>query len=170
VPQIQLSTYGAHLALPVRDSLGQPLALPRVQLRCWLRVPGLGGPRDGIIDTGSPYSWLPEPLWQHWRAGTDYEVLPFETGFPVPRGRTAGWSYSFRMARLLVPLDLFDTTTSLRRDRAIVQLVNGVPPTVASGSSPAVAVIGLWGGLLDGLNVRLRLDPITGAPGGALEW
>jgi hypothetical protein len=126
-------------------------------------------PRDGIIDTGSPFTWLPEAIWSRFQPGVDYEDLPFEAGYAVPRGQTAGWNFTFRMVRMLQPITLFDIHTELIRDRVIVQLADGNPPLPPGSNKPAVVVIGLWGGLLEGTSLRVSADPHSGQLAGTLE-
>ena len=55
MPEIRLSTPAVWATLPVRNSNGVRLSLPRAQFRCLVRLPNLTMPRDGIIDTGSPF-------------------------------------------------------------------------------------------------------------------
>jgi hypothetical protein len=154
----------------VDEPNGHQLLLPRVQFRCWLRLPNLTMPRDGIIDTGSPLTWFPEAIWQRFRPGVDFEELPFAAGYTPPRGQTAGWNFTFRMARILQPIGLHDARAELTRDRVIVQFADGNPPIPRGSQRPAVAVIGLWGGLLEGTSLRTMTDSATGHLTGALEW
>ncbi len=170
MPEIRLSTFGTRATLPVRAPSGGPLLLPRAQFRCLVRLPNLTMPRDGIIDTGSPFTWMPEAIWQHFRPGIDFEELPFEPGYTVPRGQTAGWNFTFRFVRMLQPIGLYDFQTELTRDNAIVQFTEGDPPSLARSNAPAVVVIGLWGGLLEGTSLRIATDAATGHVAGALEW
>jgi hypothetical protein len=100
-------------------------------------------PRDGIIDTGSPFTWIPEAIWQHFQPGIDFEELPFDVGYVPPRGQTAGWAFNFRMVRMLQPIGLHDGQTELTRTGGIVQLADGNPPSFARSNAPAVVVIGL---------------------------
>ena len=170
MPEIRLSTPAVWAALPVRNANGVRLSLPRAQFRCLVRLPNLTMPRDGIIDTGSPFTWMPEAIWQHFRPGIDFEELPFEPGYTVPRGQTAGWNFTFRFVRMLQPIGLYDFQIELARDRVIVQLTNGNPPIPPGSQRPAVVVIGLWGGLLEGTSLRIATDAATGHVAGALEW
>jgi hypothetical protein len=135
-----------------------------------VRVPGLLFPRDGIIDPGSPFTWVPQEIWRHLQPGVDFEELPFEAGYTPPRGQTAGWNFTFRFARLLQPLTLYDPSIELERHGVIVQLANGNPPVPPGSQRPAVVVIGLWGGLLEGTSLRFGADPTSGQLAGTLEW
>lgn len=96
--------------------------------------------------------------------------MPWASGFVPPPARTAGWSFAFRLARLLAPVRLFNTRgpAELARTGVIVQLAFGNPP--ARGNSPPRIVIGLWGGLLEGTAIRITADPASGRLAGALEW
>jgi hypothetical protein len=170
MPEIHLSTFGTRATMPVRDPTGTPLLLPRIQLRCLVRLPNLTMPRDGIIDTGSPFTWFPEAIWRHFQPGVDYEELPFEPGYTAPRGQTAGWNFTFRMARMLQPIGLHDLSTELERHGVIAQFANGNPPIPPGSQRPAVVVIGLWGGLLEGTSLRIATDATTGHLAAALEW
>jgi hypothetical protein len=133
-------------------------------------LPNLLVPRDGIIDTGSPFSWFPEAIWSQFRRGTDYEELPLEPGTIAPSGRTAGWNFTFRFVRFLQPIGLHDGSSELVRNNVIAQFTNGNPPSFARTNAPAVAVIGLWGGALEGTSVRIATDATTGRLTGAIEW
>ncbi len=168
MPTLPLSTYYPPVSLRVDEPSGTPLAIRLPQFRCLARIAGVFLPRDAIIDTGSPLSWMPEGIWKRLSEGSDYEVLPWASGFVPPPGRTAGWNFTFRIARLLRPLALFNMTsnTELARDRVIVQLTDGDPPAFARSNNPLRLVIGLWGGILEGTSLRITGHPVTGA----LEW
>jgi hypothetical protein len=170
MPTIDLKSIGAHVPLPVIDSTGTRLLLPRLQLRCWVRLPNTFMPRDGIIDPGSPFTWLSQDVWKVFRAGVDFEELPFEAGYVAPRGQTAGWNFTFRMVRMLQPIVLFDLSTELERHDVILQLADGNPPASAHSNAPPRVVIGLWGGILENTNLRISTNPASGHVGGALEW
>lgn len=170
MPAIRLQAVGAHAILPVVDPSGAPLLLPRLQLRCRVRLPNTMMPRDGLIDPGSPFTLLPQDVWKLFRPGIDFEELPFQPGFTPPRGQTAGWTFTFRMARLLQPIALFDSNTELERHGVIVQLANSNPPTPPRSNSPPRVALGLWGGVLEGTNLRISTDPTTGHAAGELEW
>lgn len=169
MPTLHLTTYIHGTPMPVVSPKGM-LFIPRLQFRCWMRLPNTFMPRDGIIDTGSPLTWFPEGVWSQFQEGRDFEWLPYEAGFTPPRGHTAGWSFTFRMARLLQPLSLFDTQTELTRVGAIVQFADGNPPVPPGSNRPPRAVIGLWGGLLEGTSIRTSTDATTGHVVACLEW
>jgi hypothetical protein len=156
--------------MPVEVPNGTHLLVPRLQLVCYVRLPNLLMPLDGIIDPGSPLSWFPEAVWSRLRPGIDFEELPFEAGYMPPRAQAAGWSFSFRVARMLQPVVLMDTSTELERNAVIVQFADGNPPIPPGSKKPPRVVIGLWGGILEGLNLRMATDPGTGHTVGALEW
>lgn len=164
MPRLALQPFALGNPIPLAPA-GGALAAPRVQFRCWVRLPGHATPRDGIVDTGAPFSWLPEALWQRLRPGTDFEWLPFAPGYGPPRAVTAGWGFSFRFARLLAPLVLLDSTGEWARPSAVVQFADGNPP--ARGAALPYFVIGLWGGLLEGARLTFGPGP---TPSGALEW
>lgn len=169
MPQIELVPYTRYAPIPGDEPGGIPRLLPRVQFRCWMRVPGSPIPRDGIIDTGSPFTWLPEEVWQPLRLGVDYEWLPFAAGYPAPRAQTAGWSFSFRFARFLQPVGLSDGRTELPRDGVIAQFASGNPPVPSRSQRPAFAVIGLYGGLLTDTRLHISTDA-SGNIAGVLGW
>ena len=156
--------------MPVEEPGGQRLLVPRLQFRCLVRLPNTFLPRDGIIDTGSPFSWFPEAVWSHFQPGIDFEWLPFEMGYTSPRAHTVGWAFTFRMARMLQPVILFDTQTQLNRDRVIIQFADGNPPSLASSKRPPSLVFGLWGGVLEGTSLHMTKDIATGHIHGTLEW
>ena len=170
MPEIRLATPVLQAALPVRGLTGTPLLIPRTQFRCLVRLPHLTMPRDGIIDTGSPFTWMPESIWSRFRPGVDYEELPFEPGFTVPRAQTAGWNFTFRFVQMLPSIGLHDGRTELARAGVVVQLADGNPPSFVRTNAPAVVVIGLWGGLLEGTNLHIATDATTGHIAGTLEW
>lgn len=170
MPRIELTAHEPYVPLRVTDASGALLLLPRYKFLCWVRLPGRAVTYDAIIDTGSPFTLVPEAIWTHFRPGSDFEELPYQAGYPVPQGQTAGWNFRFRMARLLQPLVLFDVNTQLSRDRVIVQLVEGNPPSTFRSNAPPRVVMGLWGGALEGTNVRVETDATTGRLAGAIEW
>ena len=167
MPQISLQTYQLGADLPAEEPSGRPLLVPRLQFRCWVRLPNMTMPRDGLVDTGSPLSWFPEDIWKSFRPGIDFEWLPFEAGYVPPRAHTAGWTFTFRMARMLQPIALLDTATELERPGVIVQFADGNPP---SSKRLPLLVLGLWGGVLEGTNLRLTRDAATGHTLGTLDW
>src|ERR1700722_1754492 len=146
MPQIQLYSHVLGPQIPLQPNSTPGLLIPRLQFRCWVRLPNSIMPRDGIIDTGSPLSWFPESVWSNFQQGTDFDWLPFPTGYTPPRVRTAGWTFNFRIARMLQPLSLFDTQYELVRDDVIVQFAEGNPPVPVGSKQPPRVVIGLWGG------------------------
>jgi hypothetical protein len=123
-----------------------------------------------VIDTGSPFSWFPRAIWSGFQAGTDFEWLPFPSGYQPPLGQTAGWTFRFQMARLLVPIMLFDTSTELHRTGVIVQFAEGNPAALARSNAPPYLVVGLWGGLLEGTKLAITTNPQTGGVDGMLEF
>jgi hypothetical protein len=172
MPSLRLSTYQPPSPLRVDEPTGTPLTIPLPHFRCLARITGALLPRDAILDTGSPLSWIPEEIWSRLSEGTDYEVLPWSSGFVPPPGRTAGWNFTYRIARLLQPLALFNLTsnTELVRDQVIVQLTDGNPPIPSGSQKPAIVIIGLWGGILENTNLRISTDPASGHVIGSLEW
>src|SRR5688500_3472581 len=104
MPTLSLTTLLSPAPLRVEEPTGAPRAIPLPQFRCLAQIAGVFLPRDAVIDTGSPLSWMPEGIWNSLSEGTDYEVLPWSSGFVPPPGRTAGWHFTFRIARLLQPL------------------------------------------------------------------
>ena len=170
MPRIRLASHAPHLPMPVEEPTGTRLLVPRLQLLCWVRLPNLLMPLDGILDTGSPFSWFPEAVWSRLRPGVDFEELQFEAGYAPPRALAAGWSFTFRIARMLQPVVLMDTSTELERNGAIVQFADGNPPVPTGSKKPPRVVLGMWGGALEGLNLRMATDTVTGHTLGALEW
>ena len=169
MPRLRLPA-GARLApIPVEQPAGGQLLLPRLQFRCLVRLPGVIFPYDGVIDTGSPFSWFPHEVWSRFGPGTDFEWLPFSPGYLPPLARTAGWTFRFRIARMLVPVTLLDASTEVHRDRVIVQLADG-NPSRPTANAPAVVVLGLWGGILEGTRLHIDADPATGGLSGTLEF
>jgi len=169
MPTLKLTTFFPGSPMPVVSSTGTIL-IPRPQFRCLVRLPSTLMPRDGIIDTGSPLSWFPEGVWSQFREGTDFEWLPFAAGYTPPRGQTAGWAFTFRIARMLQPLSLFDTQTELNRQGVIVQFADGNPPAPPGSKRPPRVVMGLWGGVLEGTSLHMSCDATTGHTIGRLEW
>jgi hypothetical protein len=170
MPQIRLTSHTPFAPIPVDEPAGPRLLLPRIQLLCLVRLPNTLMPRDGIIDTGSPFSWFLEDVWRVFRPGIDFEWLPFEAGYSPPRGQTAGWAFTFRMARMLQPITLMDTVTELERNGVIVQFADGNPPSSLTSKRPPRVVLGLWGGVLEGTSLRMTRDAGTGHPLGSLDW
>lgn len=169
MPRVELTAYGPYSPLPLVAPAG-PLLAPRVQFRCFLRLPNVLAPRDAVIDTGAPFTIFPEEVWRPLRAGTDFEWLPFAPGFAPPAARTPGWTFTYRFARFLLPVGLHDGRTELHRDGLIAQFADSNPLVSAGSQRLAVAVVGLWGGALEGTSVRVETDAATGRLAGALEW
>lgn len=160
VPTIGLSSISQG-ALPLSLPTGGTLRVPRARFHCLARLPRFVMPRDGIIDTGAPLSCFPFSIWDRFQEGTDFEWLPFEPGFQSPISVMAGWRYTFRMARFLVPLTLMDYSTAIDRSGVIAQFADGDPPT-RRGQSLPLFFIGLWGGLLEG--GRIAIGRTAGGP------
>ncbi len=170
MPLIRLSTVEFTPPIPVETAAGNVQHLPRLQFRCWARLPGILTTRDAVVDTGSPFTWIPQEIWQHFRPGADFEWLPYPAGFVPPQGKTAGWNFRFRFARMLVPIALHDPVTELERHGVIVQLTDGSPPVPARTNRPAHLLVGLWGGLLDNTRIAVTPNPRTGLVDGVLEF
>src|SRR5207248_2928293 len=111
MPQIRLTSHTPLVPMPVVEPAGVRLLVPRTQLLCLVRLPNLLMPLDGVVDTGSPFTWFPEAVWSRLRPGIDFEEMPFEAGYTPPRTQTAGWTFTFRMARMLQPIVLHDNST-----------------------------------------------------------
>jgi hypothetical protein len=109
-------------------------------------------------------------LWTRLRPGIDFEWLPFAAGFHPPIGRTAGWQFSFEMARFLVPLGLMDYSTRVDRPDVIAQFAANDPPAPPGRKSLPPILLGLWGGALEGGRILVDRDPATGSVRGALEF
>jgi hypothetical protein len=73
----------------------------------------------------------------------DFEWCPFEPGIVVPAGRTAGWQFTFRMARFLTPLALMDFATEVERADVIAAFATGNPPAHLAKKAPPPVIIGL---------------------------
>jgi hypothetical protein len=84
--------------------------------------------------------------------------------------RAAGWTFRFRVARLLTPITLFYTGTELTRSDVIVQFADGNPTRPPGSKRPAHIVIGLWGGVLEGTRLHIDADTATGGVAGTLEF
>lgn len=167
MPRIRLSVITKYAPIPVEPPGGGQLLLPRPQLRCLVTLPGHTLPQDGIVDVGSPFSWFPESIWQRLRPGVDYEWLPYPAGYQPPSGKSVGWTFRFRMARLLGPLELTDMTVAVPRHDVILQFTEGDPP---SSQTLATVTLGLWGGVLEGSKLHITTDPVTSLVAGSLEF
>ena len=169
MPQLRLTTLPLD-PVPVKTPDGSGLIIPRPQFRCLVRLPNTLMPRDAIIDTGSPLSLFPRGIWDKFQEGRDFEWLPFQLGYiPIP-SRIAGWSFSYRMARMLQKMSLFDMQSELLRESIIAQFAEGNPPAPPGSKRPPYIVLGLWGGVLEDTNLRIQTDPGTGQVAGTLEW
>lgn len=92
------------------------------------------------------------------------------SGLRPARARTPGWTFTYQFARFLLPVGLHDGRTELLRHGLVAQFADSNPLVPSGSQRPAVAVIGLWGGALEGTNVRIARDATTGRLAGALEW
>ncbi|MBX9580128.1 MAG: hypothetical protein K2X87_07445 [Gemmataceae bacterium] len=170
MPRVRLTTYTVGSPLQVVLPAGGSLLLPQLQFRCPVRLPGSSTTRDAVIDTGSPYTWIPRDIWRPLRAGIDFDWLPFAAGRRPPVSKMAGWSSGFRMARFLGPVELLDGATTLSRVGVIAQMFDGNPPIPIGSKRPMHMVIGLWGGLLDDTKIAITRKPQTGSVDGVLEF
>lgn len=167
MPVLRLSS-GLQNPLPVSLPTGVTLPIPRIHFHCLARLPRFLMPRDGIIDTGAPLTCFPLAIWNRFVEGTDFEWLPFVPGFQPPAGQMAGWRYTFRMARFLVPITLMDSAAAIDRADVLAQFADSDPP-VRRGQSLPLFVVGLWGGLLEGAKLAVARTP-TGLVEGELEY
>ena len=123
-----------------------------------------------ILDTGSPLSWLPERIWSQFQDGVDYVWLSYPQGYRAPTGRVVGWSFTFRVARMLAPVILLDSATEYPRPDVIFLFADGNPPVPPGSNAPPYVMMGLWGGLLDGTKLAVTPNPGTGGVDGTLEF
>lgn len=169
MPTLRLTTAQWANAFDV-VATGGPLSVPQVQFRCFVRFPNSLLPKDAVIDTGAPLTFVPEDVWRPLRPGMDYEWLPFVPGAVPPLARLAGWQFAFEMARFLGPVSLLDYATEVPRPGVIAAFATGNPrPQSARQSLPPI-VIGLWGGLLEGGSIGISRDPATGRARGELAF
>lgn len=170
MPTIRLTP--VRLALPgsVTFPGGRVLAVPSDQLRCLVRRPNQTLPYDAIIDTGAPHIYFPQLVWSRLRDGIDFEWLPFAPGTSSPTAQIAGWKFTVRMARFLVPLTLMDYATEIERPDVIAAFASGNPPRPPGQQSLPPVVVGLWGGLLEGGRVGVDRDPATGRVAGDVAF
>ena len=147
---------------------GGSLAIPQPQFRCLIRLPNQLLPKDALIDTGAPFTFLPEEVWMPLRVGSDYEWLPFTAGTRPPPARIAGWQFTFRIARFLAPLTLLDYSTVVERHGVIAAFAAGSVSATRKSLPPII--IGLWGGLLEGGQVGVTRDSHTGRVTGGLAF
>lgn len=166
VPSLDLIIRRLRVAGTDRDGnwplAASPPGLPRVPVRrliAMVRCPPHAGAYEIVLDTGAPLSVLPSNLWAEkwgWRPGRDFdELLVVGIGSRL-RGSVAGGSYTGRLVRARVPLDLSGPTAGprLRLDGLIVQLAD-------PGCGPADPLLGLWGNALDGRS--LHIDRLPGS-------
>lgn len=97
MPRFELTTYSPYSPIALVTPAG-PLTAPRVQLRCYLRLPNVLAPRDAVLDTGAPFSIFPEEVWRPLRVGVEFEWQPFALGFAPPAARTPGWTFTYQFA------------------------------------------------------------------------
>ncbi len=133
--------------------------LNRVLLRrlvCRLRVPPVPGAYDAVLDTGAPLTIFPRDLWHHqfkWQVGRDYDELSVAGIGSTLTGQVLGYRYSFRLARLRVPVELAGRDPKgerLRLDSLVCQL--------AEAGGPPFVLLGLWGGAFT--SRRLAVEPL----------
>ncbi|MCI0705657.1 MAG: hypothetical protein L0241_31745 [Planctomycetia bacterium] len=170
MPTIRLVTGQWANPLDVDLPAGGSLSIPQPQFRCLLRLPNQVLPKDAIIDTGAPLTCIPQDIWDSLRVGVDYEWLPFAAGMQPPSARIAGWQFTFRIARFLVPVSLLDYSTEVERPDVICQFADGNPPSYAGRKSLPPIIIGLWGGLLEGGKIGVERDPSSGRVNGELAF
>lgn len=146
------------------DAAGTVTVVTGMQFRCYVRFPRRAGAVEGIVDTGAPFTVVPERVWDQFVPGVDFEWLATD---PPGIGRVLARRFTFRFARLLVPLAVEDYVTSHPRPGVIAQFTDGDP--VSTGAAPIV-LVGLWGGLLDDSAIRLSTDPATNRLAASLEF
>jgi hypothetical protein len=169
MPTIRLAVVDRGRPLPVLLPAGGSLDVPRPQLRCAIRLPSVPGAIDGIIDTGSPLTIIPQVIWCQLRIGVDFEWLPYRANYPPPTAQVVGGQFSFGLARFLVPLILMDYTTRVDRPGVIAAFATGNPPALVGRGGPLI-ILGLWGGVLEGGRMAIDRDPATGSVAGAVEF
>src|SRR5207249_2002979 len=121
MPQFRLTPFQPGPPIPVELPSGGQLLAPWVQFRCWVGLPGFLTPRDAVVDTGSPFTWMPEALWSQFQPGIDFEWLPYPSGYAPPAGQVVGWTFRFRFARMISPLVFNDGVSEVTRPDVIVQ-------------------------------------------------
>jgi hypothetical protein len=159
MPTLRLDTGNWGPTLPVVTPQGPVRPVYRPRLYGLLRVPGWLAPLDAVIDTGAPLTCFPEDVWGRFHEGTDFEWLPFAPGVRPPVGQYLRWQFTFRMARFLVPLGLMDYVTAVDRPDVIAQFAVGNPVARGPGKAPPPILIGLWGGLIEGCDLRITRTP-----------
>ena len=122
------------------------------RLACHFRVTPTPGVKLAVLDTGAPLSLIPHDVWRFdygWQAGRDYDELHIP-GVALS-GQALRYRYTFRLARLRVPVVLAGTNPKgdrLQLDSLVCQLADpGGPPFI---------ILGLWGGVFT--NRRLVID------------
>lgn len=149
------------VGLPPKGNLLLDPPLPglnRVLLRrlyCWLRVPPISGAKAAYLDTGAPLSLFPRQVWKndfHWQAGRDFDELSVAGIGGTLQGQVLGHRYSFRLARLKVPVEL--TGRDPKGDRL---RIDGLVCQPAETGGPPFVLLGLWGGAFVGR--RLAVEP-----------
>jgi hypothetical protein len=143
--------------------LNPPLpTINRVLLRrlsCILRVPGVRGVRQAILDTASPLSVFPYHVWHgifNWQEGHDFDELSIAGVGKTLQGQILGHRYSCRLVHLRVAIELSGKNLKgdrLKLDSLICQLAD-------PGNMPYI-LLGLWGGPFVGS--RLVVDRMTGS-------
>lgn len=166
MPIIRLTTGQWANPLDVDLPGGGSLAVHQPQFRCLLRLPNALLPKDAVIDTGAPFTFFPEEVWRPLRVGVDYEWLPFATNTSPPPARIAGWQFTFRIARFLLPVTLLDYTTTVERHDVVAAFADS-NPRAARKSLPSI-IIGLSGGLLEDGAIGIARDPASGRLRGEL--
>jgi hypothetical protein len=164
---LRVASWGA--PIPVIGAGGAAIPVDRPRLICLVGLPGHLTPLDAVIDTGSPLTIVPQPVWSLLREGTDFEWLPFAPGTVPPPANILGRSFTYQIARFLGPVDLMDYTTLVPRPGVIAQFAAG-NPTGSPTRAGALVVIGLWGGVLEGCRIHIGRDPATGRLTGGLEF
>src|SRR5262245_44835992 len=120
------------------DSAGFVSTVRATQFRCFVRFPQWPTGFDGIVDTGSPFTVVPDRVWGQFLPGVDFEWL---TANPPGTGRLLHQRFAFRFARFLAPLAVEDYFTSHPRPGVIAQFTDGDP--VSTGAAPVI-LVGLW--------------------------
>lgn len=107
--------------------------------------------QEAVVDTGAPLTYFPRTIWETdfgWREGTDYERLNVP-GVSHLRGSVLGFGYDFRLVRLIQPIEVVSLRPpfpALARHSVIAQL--------DEGGGPPFILLGLWGNVLEGTNLR----------------
>lgn len=96
-------------------------------------------------------------------------VAAVRSGLLPARGANTRLDVYLPVRALPAPVGFHDGQTELLRHGLVAQFADSNPLVPSGSQRPAVAVIGLWGGALEGTNVRIATDA-TGRLTGALEW